>query len=326
MKRALLTGALAGALAAAFALVSPLAMAQQYPTKPVRVLVSFPPGSGVDVAARIMSEKLSAAMGQPFVVENRAGGAGTVAAAAVAVAPADGYTLLVNTSSHTLYPSLYSSLSFDPAKDLVGVAPIAELPLVLVTSPEKKWQSLKDLFDYAKANPGKFNYGSAGVGTTSHIALERVRHSAGVTGVHIPFKGTPEALAEVMGGRIDATYTQISTAIPLVKDNKLRALAVGGRARSPALPDVPTTTELGFADSAFTGWVGILAPARTPRAIVERLNQEALKALASPDVLERLAKAGQDPMPMNLARFEAQIKAEFEAYPALIKAAGVKPQ
>jgi len=317
MKKPLLGCILLGALAA---------HAQDYPTRPVRVVAAFTPGSGVDLAARLVAEKLSQAFKQPFIVENRVGAAGTIATAFVAAAPPDGHTLLVNASGYTMYMSLYRDLPFDTARDLIGVAPLAELPLVMVSSPAKNWRSVQEVIAHAKANPGALTYGTAGAGSAVHIAIERLRNSAGFEGVHVPFKGTPEAVTEVLAGRIDVTFTQVFTALPGVRDNRLVPLAISGRKRSAALPDVPTTTEAGYANSDYTAWVGMMTSSRTPRTIVERLNQETVKALSTPDAVERITKAGQEPMPMTVEQFNAQINAELAANPALAKAAGIKPQ
>jgi tripartite-type tricarboxylate transporter receptor subunit TctC len=314
------------ALAAGVALAATIAAAQQYPTRPVKMIVPFSPGSGVDVPARIAAEKLSQALGQSFVVENRTGAGGTIASAFVASAAPDGYTLLVNSSAHTLYPSLYNSLSFDPAKDLVPVVTIAEVPLLMVVSPEKGWRSLKDLVAYAKANPGALTYGSAGVATTTHVSFERLRASAQFTGVHVPFKGTPEAITEVIAGRIDVTYTTVFAATPGIRSNKLVPIALAGRKHSALLPDVPTSVEAGFPDSDYTVWVGILAPAQTPRPIMARLSDEMMKALATAETGERIAKAGLEPLALPIEQFQAATRAEFASNQVLVKAAGIKPQ
>lgn len=316
----------ASALAAILALSAAVAVSQDYPTRSVKMIVPFSPGSGVDVPARIAAERLAQALGQGFVVENRTGAGGTIASAFVASAAPDGYTLLVNSSAHTLYPSLYTNLSFDPAKDLVPVATIAEVPLLMVVSQEKGWRSLKDLVAYAKAKPGALTYGSAGVATTTHVSFERLRASAQFTGVHVPFKGTPEAVTEVIAGRIDVTYTTVFAATPGIRSNKLVPLALAGRKHSALLPGVPTSVEAGFPDSDYTVWVGILAPSQTPRPIIERLSQVMMKALAAPETKERIAKAGLEPLSMPAEQFQAATRAEFGTNAALVKAAGIKPQ
>ena len=218
------------------------------------------------------------------------------------------------------------ALTFDPAKDLVPVAPIARVPLVLVTSPQRGWRSVTDLVAYAKANPGALTYASAGVASTTHLSFERLRAAAGFTGVHVPYRGTPEALTEVMSGRVDATYAAVSAAIALIQAGKLVPLAVGERKRISALPNVPTTLESGFADSDYPVWAGIFAPANTPIPVIERVYQETAKALASPELTERFAKAGLEPMEMNAEQFRAAVRAEFATNQALVRAAGIKPE
>lgn len=217
-------------------------------------------------------------------------------------------------------------MRFDPAKDLVPVVPIAEVPLVLVSSPARGWRTLKDLVTYAAANPGKLNYGSAGKATTSHVSFERLRAAAQITGVHIPFKGTPEALTEVIAGRVDAVYVTIAVAAAGIQANRLIPLAIGGRKRSSALPDVPTSIEAGFPNSDYTVWIGILAPANTPPAITERLNLETSRVLATAEARARFAKAGLDPMSMTAAQFQAAVRAEFSSNEAVVKAAGIEPE
>lgn len=317
---------LAIAWAFCVALASIPSWAQQYPVRPVTLVVPFSPGSGVDVPARLVAELLGNSLGQSFVVENRTGAAGTIASAHVAGASPDGYTLLVNSAAHALYPSLYKSLRFDPAKDLVPVVPIAEVPLVLVASSARGWRTLKDLVTYAAANPGKLNYGSAGKATTSHVSFERLRAAAQITGVHIPFKGTPEALTEVIAGRVDAVYVTIAVATPGIQANRLVPLAIGGRKRATALPDVPTSIEAGFPNSDYTVWIGILAPGNTPPAVVERLNLETARVLATPEARARFAKAGLEPMSMTAAQFQAAVRAEFSTNEAIVKAAGIEPE
>ncbi len=309
------------------ALAGTATIAQQpYPSRPVTITVPFSPGSGVDVPARIAADLLSKAMSQTFVVENRTGAAGMIATTHVAGLPADGYNLLANSAAHTLYPSLYKSLRFDPAKDFVPVAPIAEVPLVLVAAPSRGWRSVREMLAYAKANPGKLNYGSAGKGTTSHMSFERLRAAAQISGAHIPFKGTPEAITDVMAGRVDVVYTTVSAAAAGIAANRLVPLAVGGRTRAPGLPDVPTTLEAGYPESDYTVWVGLLAPAGTPAAVVERINNELRKAMATPEAQDRITKSGLAPMSMTVAQFQAAVRQEFSTNAAITKAAGIEPE
>jgi tripartite-type tricarboxylate transporter receptor subunit TctC len=313
-------------LLAAFALAAPLAWAQAYPDKPIRFIVPFTAGSGTDIVARTVAEPMSRSLGQPIVVENRPGAGGTLGAAQVAKSTPDGYTLLIHSAGHVANASIYPNLSYDTVKDFAGVTPLASLPNVLIVSPTKGWKSVKDLVDKARASPGVLNYGSAGMGSATHMNAEIFRESAKFDAVHVPFKGTPEAMTETATGRIDYFFAPLSSALPLIKDGRLQALAVGTGQRSPLLPNVPTTTEAGFPKSEYVFWVALLAPAGTPRAIVDRLNAEALKALAAPEVKEKLAVLGAEPMPMSPASFDAFIRDETVRMTGVVKGAGIKVQ
>jgi tripartite-type tricarboxylate transporter receptor subunit TctC len=313
-------------LLAAFALAAPLAWAQAYPDKPIRFIVPFTAGSGTDIVARTVAEPMSRSLGPPIVVENRPGAGGTLGAAQVAKSTPDGYTLLIHSAGHVANASIYPNLSYDTVKDFAGVTPLASLPNVLIVSPAKGWKSVKDLVDKARASPGVLNYGSAGMGSATHMNAEIFRESAKFDAVHVPFKGTPEAMTETATGRIDYFFAPLSSALPLIKDGRLQALAVGTGQRSPLLPNVPTTTEAGFPKSEYVFWVALLAPAGTPRAIVDRLNAEALKALAAPEVKEKLAVLGAEPMPMSPASFDAFIRDETVRMTGVVKGAGIKVQ
>ncbi|HUP29267.1 MAG TPA: tripartite tricarboxylate transporter substrate binding protein [Usitatibacter sp.] len=303
----------------------PLATAQ-WPDKPIRFIVPFTAGSGTDIVARTVAEPMSRALGQPIVIENRPGAGGTLGAAQVAKSPPDGNTLLVHSAGHVANAAIYPNLGYDTLKDFAGVTPLASLPNVLIVSPAKGWKTVQELVAKAKANPGALNYGSAGNGSATHMNAEIFRQSARFEAQHIPYKGTPEAMTETATGRIDYFFAPLSSAIPLIRDGRLQALAIGTAQRSPLLPDVPTTTEAGFAQSEYVFWVALLAPAGTPRAIVERLNAEALKALASPEVREKLTVLGAEPMPMSPAAFDAFLKAETARMAQVVKDAGIKVQ
>ena len=250
------------------------ALAQAWPTKPVRIIVPFTPGSGTDIMARTVSEKLTAQLGQPAVVENRPGAGGTIGAAQVAKAEPDGYTLLVHSSSYTVTPSTYGNLPYDTLRDLTGVVPLGLLPNVLVISPAKGIRSVKELIAAARAKPGSMNSASVGIGSATHLNAERFRLGAGIEVVNVPFKGTPEALTEVITGRVDYYFCPVNAVLPFLKDERLRALAVGSTKRSLALPDLPTTLEAGIPNSDYNFWVGMFAPAKTPREVVSRLYLE----------------------------------------------------
>jgi len=313
-------------IVAAAVLAASAAHAQTYPTKPVHVIVPFTPGSATDVVARTVAQALSTRMGQVFVVENRPGAGGTIGANLVAKAAPDGYTLLVNSSGHTVNPSIYPSLPFDTAKDFTGVSLLAEQPNILVVAPSKGWKTAGDLVKAAKAEPGKLTYASAGAGSATHMNAEKFRVSAGIDAVHIPYKGTPEALTDTMNGRVDYFFAPVIAALPMVRDSRVTALAVGSAKRASVLPDVPTTEEGGYPGSAYNFWVGMLTPAGTPPTIVERLNKEVTAALASPEVKDRLGALGADAAPMAAADFDKMIAQELKDNAALVKQAGITVQ
>ena len=304
---------------------STCAHADGYPSKPVRAIIPFGAGSATDIIPRIVLDRLSAALGQPFIVENRAGAGGTIGAAAVVKSEPDGYTLLVNSSAHTIAPALYPNLAYDVAKDFVAVGAIGSVPNVLVMSPARGIKTLKDFVAAAKARPGAFTFATLGVGSAVYMSAERFRVSAGYEAVHVPFKGGPEALTEVMAGRVDYYFCPVATALPLIRDGRLVALAVSSPVRSGALPEVPTTLEAGFPDSDYTFWIGVFAPAKTPKDIVEKLDIEILKATQVPAVREKLGALGVELMPMTPAEFDAYVKAELGRYASFAQAAGLKP-
>jgi tripartite-type tricarboxylate transporter receptor subunit TctC len=299
-----------------------LAMAQNWPARPIRAMIPFAPGSSLDIVGRLVLDPLSSQLGQPIVVENRGGAGGTIGTAMVAKAEPDGYSILIQASAHSAAPAAYPNISYDPAADFSAVIPFGTLPNVTVIAPEKGIKSLQELV--AKAKAGSMSYASAGVGSATHWAAERLRVSAGFTGVHVPFRGGPEALTEVMTGRVDFTCMGMSAALPLIREGKLIALAVSTPKRSSALPNVPTTLEAGLADSDYVYWMGMFVPAKTPRDIVGRLYQETQKALRHSNVVEKLGAQGIEPMPMSSAEFDALIKKEIATNLALVKAAGLK--
>lgn len=302
------------------------AYAEEWPARPVRAIIPFSAGSAVDTVPRLIFEALSRKLGQPVVVENRTGAGGTIGAGLVARATPDGYTLLVNTSSHTVIPSLYPDISYDTLRDFTGVMPLGNLPEVLVVAPSRGFKTLHDLIDAAKAKPGAISYASAGIGSAAHFAAERLRLSAGFEGVHVPFRGAPEAYREVIAGRVDFYYGAIASALPLIRDGKLVALAVSTRTRASALPDVPTTIELGFPNSDYMFWIGMFAPRQTPDDVVEKLRRETAATLHEGDMRAKLAKIGIDPMDMSPAAFDELIKAEIVANAVVIKAANIRPE
>ena len=296
-----------------------------YPDRPIRFIVPFTAGSGTDIIARTLGEAMSRSLGQPIVVENRPGAGGTLGAAQVAKAAPDGYTLLIHSAGHVANAAIYPSLPYDTLRDFAGITTLASLPNVLITSPTK-FKTVQELVDNARQHPGVLNYASAGSGSATHMNAEIFRMSARFEAQHVPYKGTPEAMTETATGRIDFFFAPLSSALPLIKDGRLRALAVGTAQRSPLLPDVPTTTEAGFAQSEYVFWVAMFAPAATPRAIVERLNAEAVKALATPEIKEKLAVLGAEPMPMTPAAFDAFLRAETARMAQVVKAAKIPLQ
>jgi tripartite-type tricarboxylate transporter receptor subunit TctC len=301
------------------------ALADSYPSKPIRAIIPFGAGSATDVIPRIVFDQLASQLGQAIIVENRGGAGGTIGAAAVAKADPDGYTLLVNSSAHTITPAIYPNLSYDAAADFAAVGAIGSVPNVLIISPEKGLKTLPEFVAAAKAKPGSFNFASVGVGSAVHLSAERFRISAGYEAQHIPFKGGAEALTEVIAGRVEYYFCPIATALPHIRDGKLLGLAVSSPKRAAALPDVPTTLEAGFADSDYTFWIGVFAPAKTPKEIVDKLNREMAAAVASPAVREKLGVLGVELMPMAPSEFDAHVKGEIVRYATFAKAAGLKP-
>jgi tripartite-type tricarboxylate transporter receptor subunit TctC len=300
------------------------ASAQTWPTRgPIKVIIPFSAGSATDVVPRAILEQVGKQVGQTFVVENRVGAGGTLGVREVAKAEADGYTLLVHSTTHAVAPAIHANPGYDARRDFAAVTSLASLANVLVAPPDK-YKTLKDLVDAAKAKPDALNYASAGVGSSAHLNAERLLMAAKIKATHVPFKGGPEALNEIMAGRVDFYFVPLPPARGLIAGTKVVALAVSNSARSSALPDIPTTVEAGIPNSEYDFWLGMFAPAATPKDIVERLNAEIAKALQDPGVKERLAKLGADPMAMQPAAFDAFVKREMDLNAELVKAAGVQ--
>ena len=310
--------------ACALALASGAALAQAYPSRPIKFLVPFSPGSGTDIIARTVGEAMSKNIQQPVVVENKPGAGGTIAAAQVARAEPDGYTVLIHSSGHALNPAIYPNLPYDTLRDLIGVTPLAAMPNVLVVSPTRGWKSVGDLVAAAKAKPGQLNYASAGIGSATHMNAEKFRLQAGIEAQHVPFKGTPEAISDVIGGRNDWFFAPLSSALPLVREGKLQALAVSTPGRASVLPAVPTTVEAGVPGSDYIFWVAMIVSSATPPPVVQRLHDEALKVLADRDVKERLAGLGAEPFPLAQDAFNAFIRVEVDAAAKIARAANLK--
>ena len=295
--------------------------ADEWPTRPIRAIIPLSPGSAADVIPRIVFEQLSAQLGQSIIVENKPGASGTIAARAVAMADPDGYTLLAHSSAHIIAPSTVANLPYDPIKDFAAVAPLGNLPLVLVVAPSKNIRTVQELVALGKQRP--ITFGSIGVGSPIHLAMERFRLSAGFRTQAITFKGAPEAMVEVMTGRVDVYYAPVSAALPLIKAGKVLPLAVSSPTRAPTLPNVPTTLESGYPNSAYRFWIGVFAPAKTPPAIVNKLNAEIEKALQEAAVREKLTKLGVQPMAMNAGEFGKFVGEELAINAHLGKAAGI---
>jgi tripartite-type tricarboxylate transporter receptor subunit TctC len=316
--RSILGALLAVALAGA-------AHGQAWPTRQtIRLISPFPPGSAVDAVARPVFDNVSRQIGQTIVFESRAGAGGTIGMAAVAKAEPDGYTLLVNSSVHTITPSTYSKLPYDTVRDFAAIIPLAQFPNVLVV-PLPRFKTIQELVAAGKAKPGSLTYGSGGVGAATHLNAERFRLSAGFEAVHVPFKGAPEALREILGNRIDFYFAPILSAVPLIESNEVRGLAVSSLTRSEVLPDIPTTLEAGYPNSDYVFWIGLFAPAATPRDIVARLHDAAAKALDDKTVADNLRKLGAAPMTMTPAAFDAYVRAEIATIATVVKAAGIQP-
>jgi tripartite-type tricarboxylate transporter receptor subunit TctC len=297
-----------------------------WPSRPIRAVIPFSAGSSVDIVGRIVLDPLSQRLGQPIVVENRGGAGGTIGCALVAQSPADGYTILVNASAHTSAPAIYPGASYDVTRDFSGVIPFGSVPNVVIIAPSKGIKTLKDMVAAAKAGgmAGSMTFSSAGVGSATHLAAERLRVSAGFNATHVPFKGGVEAITEVMTGRVDFACMGVPSALPFITDGKLLALAVCTQKRTASLPNVPTTIELGYPDSDYNYWMGMFVPAKTGPAIRERLRAETQKAMAEPAVVDKLKPQGMEAMLLSPAEFDALVKKEVAQNIALVKAAGIK--
>jgi tripartite-type tricarboxylate transporter receptor subunit TctC len=313
-------------LAAGLLLVPALAFAQPYPSKPVKIIVPFPAGGATDVVARLLSQKLGEAWGQSVIVENRSGAGGNIGADAAAHSPPDGYTLLMTSGSIvTANPYMYKAMTFDPAKDLVPITNVASGPQVIAVNPELPAKSLREFIAYAKANPGKVNMGSAGVGTQTHLAGENFANAAGIDITHVPYKGEGPAMTDLIGGQIQLVTPNLGAAIGLIQQGKIRALAVTSPQRIPQLPDVPSASEAlpGFENA---GWFGLMAPAGTPQEVIDRVQKESAKILLSEEFRAKLAQQGMVPVANTPAEFGAAIREESARWAKVIKERGLSPK
>ena len=300
---------------------------QSYPAKPIRLMVPFPPGGSTDIVARIVAQKLSERLGQQMVIENRGGAGGTIGTAQVAKSAPDGYQLTVaSTSTHVVAPSVYNKLEYDPIKDFAPIGLMAVSPYLLAVNPNVKASTLQELVDLMRAQPGKLNYASAGVGSTTHLAMEMLKLVSNTYALHIPYNGNGPAGTALVAGQVEILFGSLPALLPHAKANRIRAIAVGTPKRSPALPEVPTVAESGYAGFDASLWLALMAPAGTPAPIVDRLNKEMATVIGAKDTRDALEKAGAEPITSTPAELAAMVKDGVPKYAKVVKAAGVKPE
>jgi len=302
------------------------AFAQVYPTRPVRAIIAFPPGSATDIIGRVITQKVAEYWGQTVVPDNRGGAGGSIAAATAARAAPDGYTLLINSSAHAVNPSSFAKLSYDTLKDFIDIMPLVGMPNVLIVHPSSKMKALPDFLAEARANPGKINFAFAGIGSGTHLNTEKFKLASKIEVTMVSYKGTAEAIIDVMGGRVDTYFTPFSAALPFVQSGKVRALAVTTAKRAAQLPNVPTMAETGVPGFEFILWFGLWAPAGTPAPIVNKVWKDFNRAIADPAVREKLVSLGNDTMTMTPAQFKKFVHQEVADTARIFKAAGIKPQ
>lgn len=322
-----LRGAAACALLAATSLIAAPAFAQTYPTKPIRLIIPFPPGGPNDILGRVLAQKMSEQLGQQVIIDNRGGGGGIIGAELAAKAAPDGYTLLLGgTASLSINPGLRKQLPYDPIKDFAAVSLVGTAPSILVTHPTVPVKTVRELIELAKAKPGKLNFASAGIGTPPHLAGELFKNMAGVDMVHVPYKGGGPALTDLLAGQVGIYFCGISSALPFVKEGKLRGIAVTSAKRTAVMPEMPTIAESGLPGYEVGNWYAIVAPAATPRAIVARLNSEIVKALAGAEVKKRFLELAADPIGSTPQELAAYNRSEIAKWAKVIKSAGIKPE
>jgi tripartite-type tricarboxylate transporter receptor subunit TctC len=305
--------------------VSPLAVAQEYPAKPIRVIVPFSPGSAMDVLVRLVTPRLHEAMGQPLIVDNRVGGGGRTGTEAGAKAVADGYTLLMTALGPLIHtPILYRQTQFDPVKDFAAISLLATGPLVIVVHPSIPARNVKELVDIAKKRPGQLNYGSTGVGSVNHLLGEMLNLYTGTNIVHVPYKGGGDAIANLLGGEVAMVMTGVPPVMALARSGKVRMIVTTGPKRMPSLPEVQTMAEAGLPNASFVIWYGLVAPEATPRNIIARLHREIVKAMAAPDLRERYAQQGVDPETNSPEQFAQIIRDDYARWTKIIRAANIK--
>jgi tripartite-type tricarboxylate transporter receptor subunit TctC len=299
---------------------------QDYPTKPIRLIVAFPPGGSTDIIARLVGQRLSERLGQQVIIDNRGGAGGTVGTELAARASPDGYTLTMGTTStHVIAPAAYPKLRYDPIKDFAPITLVASTPYLLVLNPSVKANSLKDFIALVKSQPGKLNYASAGTGSTTHLAMEMLKSVAGMDIVHVPYNGNAPAGAAVLGGQVQALFGSMPAVLPQAKAGKVRPIAVGTAKRSPALPDVPTVAESGYPGFEASLWLGFFAPRGTPQVIINRLHGELVKVATSPEMKDQFERNGAEPLTNKTSgELENLVRSEIDKYSKVIKAANIK--
>jgi tripartite-type tricarboxylate transporter receptor subunit TctC len=320
MKRALAAG-----LAALALLAAPLACAQGYPSRPIHFVVPYPAGGPLDTVARLLGQKVSESVKQPVIIDNKPGAGGNIGADAVAKSPPDGYTILMGAvATHAINPTLYANIPYDPVNDFAPVTQVASTPNVLVVNPSLPVHDVREFIAYAKAHPGQLNFGSGSTGSAGHLAGELFKTMAGVQMVHVPYKGAGPAMQDLIGGQIQLMFDNLASSLGQIRAGKVRALAVTTAKRSSLAPELPTIAESGLPGFDISTWFGVFAPGGTPPAVVARLHDEFAKALAAPDVREKMLNLGAEPVGNTPAQFAAYIRSEAEKYARLVKASGAK--
>jgi tripartite-type tricarboxylate transporter receptor subunit TctC len=312
-------------LAAVSVFLATTAQAETWPSRLIKATIPFGAGSATDVVPRLVFDRLSAELGQPIVVENRAGAGGTVGTAAIAKSEPDGYSILAHSSALTIAPAIFPNLSYDATKDLSSVLMIGSSANVMIVPNARPWKTIQDFIADAKAKPGSISFGSVGIGSAVHISAEKFRLAAGIEATHVPYRGGSEVIADILGGRIDLYFCPLATALPLIKEGQVKALVVSTNKRVADLPEVPTPAEIGLKNADSTIWFGVFVPAKTPRDIVERLHAAGEKVLSDPMTQESLKKLGVEPMPLGPKDMDDLVLRETAANLELIKAAGIKP-
>ena len=319
-----LTSKARGALALCLLVCAGGALAQAYPARPIRLVVPQSPGGSTDQVARPLAKQLGEVLGQAVVVDNRAGAGSVIGTDIVAKAAPDGYTLLAVAASFTISPALYKQLPYDAARDFTPITMVSAFPNILVVHPSLPVASFSELISYLKKNPGKANYSSSGIGTGTHLSMELLKHLAGIDLVHVPYKGGAPSVNALLGGEVQVTLATISTALPHVKNGRLRVLAVTSGKRVSSLPEVPTLQESGVKDYEYSSWIGLLAPAKTPRAVVEKLGAAAARAARTPEMKTVLALEGAEPIGNSPDEFAVQVRTEIDRWAKLVAATGIK--